>query len=825
LPADPGLLGPDVLRRMRMVVGTASVALPFYLLAAYQIWAHGHPTQALWALVGAAVTVLSVAMLRAVESALVPGLLVIGCLLAQCIGQAAMDAGLGDPVLLWALFVPVLASLLLGWKWTWPAAGVAALSINGLAILEWSGYAFPAFSTPSELRWYAWILLLGGIVFAAFISYVYERQTAREEAHRRERLDTLDYELRRSELRARQIYENAPVGMYRTTPEGLFEDANVAFYAMLGYDSFEQLRHRPNATRRHYADPARQEEFRRAVEREGRIDDFVSEWLTRDGESIFVREQAQVVRGPDGRARFYEGVAQDITAEHEAERALRENEERFRHLVQYTSDLIAVVDAQGVVRYVSPSVTGLLGRAPEEVQGSSFLGLLHPADGRRTRVLLHRAASRPGTFPRLEFRLRHADGHYVIVEAIGTNRLHDSAVGGLVANVRDVTEQKRAELALRRGKEHAEEASRLKDALLTNISHELRTPLTSVLGFTQLLSEEIEDPQHREFLGYIRESGQRLMNTLTAVLDLAWIEGDKTELAPEPIPLAAFAQDVLNRYRPIAERKGLAMRLHADPGAEAVLDPTCLDRILSSLVDNATKFTDTGAVVLEVVPSDEDVTFHLTDTGRGIDPHFLPRLFDEFAQESTGAARLSEGTGLGLTIAQRLVDLMHGEIRVDSAPGEGSRFSVRLPRVSHADDSSTLRPRVLVVDDNEDTRTLVLRMLVHVAEAVAVGSAHEALEAARETAYDAVLLDINLGTPTSGEHVMQRLRQLDAYAATPIIAFTAYGLPGDRDRFLDIGFDGYLSKPFAREQLTTALRHVLPDFSLNGSLSPTSTVA
>ena len=808
-----------------MVVGTASVALPFYLLAAYQIWAHGHPAQAAWALVGAVVTVASVGMLRRVQTAVVPGLLVLGSLLTQCIGQAAMDAGLSDPVLLWTLFVPVLASLVLGWRWTWPAAGVAALGVNALAVLEWSGHSFPQFSTPSELRWYAWLILLGGIVFSAFVSYVYERQTARGEAERRKRLDTLHFELRRSETRARQIYENAPVGMYRTTPEGRFEDANRAFYTMLGYRSFEQLQHRPNATTRHYADPERQRAFRRAVERDGRIDDFVSEWVTRDGQAIFVREQAQVMRSPSGRVLFYEGVAQDVTAEYQAERALRESEERFRQLVQHTSDLIAVVDALGVVRYVSPSVGPLLARTPEEVEGASFLALLHPADGRRTRVLLHRAAARPGPFPRLEFRLRHADGHYVFVEAAGTNQMDDPVVAGIVVNVRDVTEQKRAEMALREGKEHAEEASRLKDALLTNISHELRTPLTSVLGFSQLLAEEITDPHHREFLGYIRESGQRLMNTLSAVLDLAWIEGDKTELSPEPIPLAAFSRDILNRFQPTAERKGLTLRLHADPDAEAVLDPTCLDRIITNLVDNATKFTDAGSVVLDVEPSAEDVTFCLTDTGRGIDPHFLPRLFDEFAQESTGASRLSEGTGLGLTIAHRLVDLMRGEIRVESAPGEGSRFTVRLPRVSRHTDSVEARPCVLVVDDNEDTRMLVLRMLLPLADARAVGSAHEALEAAREAAYDAVLLDINLGTPSSGEHAMQRLRQLDAYATTPIIAFTAYGLPGDQDRFLNMGFDGYLSKPFARDQLTTALRHALPDFSLNGARSRSSATA
>ena len=814
LPADAEALGPDVLRRMRMVVGTACIAIPFYLLAAYQIWAHGLPLHALGAFLGAVVTIASVLLLRPLRSALIPGLLALGTLLLQCVGQAVADAGLSDPVLMWLIFVPILAALLLGWRWTWPAAGIAALCVNLIALLERGGFAFPTVSTPAELQGYAWMLLLAGIAFSAAVSYVYERQTAREEAARRQHLDRLDFELRESEVRARQIFENAPVGMYRTTPSGRFEEANRAFYTMLGYASFEQLRDRPNATTRHYADPGRQAEFRALIEQNGIVEEFVSEWLTRDKVPIFVRERAQAIRDADGRTRYYEGVAQDITAQHQAEIALRQNEERFRHLVQHTSDLIAVVDPRGVIRYVSPSVADLLGHPPNQLEGSSFLALLHPADGRRTRILLHRAASRPGPFPRLEFRLRHAEGHFVFVEAAGTNRLSDPAVRGLIVNVRDVTEQKRAEAALRQGKENAEEASRLKDLLLTNMSHELRTPLTSVLGFAQLLTEEVEDPNHQEFLAYIRESGQRLMNTLTAVLDLAWIEGDRTELRPEPIPLAAFGRDVMARFQPIADRKHVELRLEADPGVEADLDPTCLDRILASLLDNATKFTDSGSVTLAIEPSADAVTFRITDTGRGIDPHFLPRLFDEFAQESSGAARLNEGTGLGLTITSRLVDLMGGEVSVESAPGEGSSFTVRLPLHLEERAPEIPKPRVLMVDDNADTRLLVTRLLSPFTDVTAVASAQEAFQETAATRFDAVLLDINLGTPINGEHVMERLRQDDAYANVPIVAFTAYGLPGDRDRFLNAGFDGYLAKPFTRKQLLTVLQHALPDFDI-----------
>jgi CheY-like chemotaxis protein len=211
------------------------------------------------------------------------------------------------------------------------------------------------------------------------------------------------------------------------------------------------------------------------------------------------------------------------------------------------------------------------------------------------------------------------------------------------------------------------------------------------------------------------------------------------------------------------------------------------------------------------------IRIEVSDTGPGIDEAFLPRIFSEFEQESQGIGRDYEGAGLGLTITQRLIEKLGGGIEVVSRKGRGTTFTVTFPRSDAAPTPDALpsvqkqQPRILVVDDNQQTRFLLERMLHAHYLVDTAGTADEAFHLTEEHVYDAILLDINLGAKTSGEDVMLRLRERERYAQTPIVAFTAYALPGDRERFLHQGFDGYLSKPFTRKQLTTLLEEMLPD--------------
>jgi signal transduction histidine kinase len=238
----------------------------------------------------------------------------------------------------------------------------------------------------------------------------------------------------------------------------------------------------------------------------------------------------------------------------------------------------------------------------------------------------------------------------------------------------------RAMAALRAAKEQAEEMARLKSAFLANMSHEIRTPLTAIIGFAEVLSEEVE-AEHRECTRLIEKGGKRLLDTLNSVLDLARIESGTIEVDVAPLDVAREVHELADGLRPLATRKGLSLVVHAPvSGVRALADRVALDRVLTNLVGNAIKFTDAGRVVLSVRVRGAYVCVRVADTGRGIGAAFLPKLFDAFHQESTGFARSHEGTGLGLTITKRLVELMGGTIAIESTQGVGSAFTVALPK-------------------------------------------------------------------------------------------------------------------------------------------------
>ncbi|NNF57380.1 MAG: PAS domain-containing protein [Rhodothermaceae bacterium] len=241
-------------------------------------------------------------------------------------------------------------------------------------------------------------------------------------------------------------------------------------------------------------------------------------------------------------------------------------------------------------------------------------------------------------------------------------------------------ESEQARLAAERARAEAEEMAQLKSAFLANMSHEIRTPLTAIIGFAQVLGEEVS-PAQRDLVAPIEQSGKRLLATLNSVLDLARLKSEGVQLHVEPVDVAEEAHDLVMLLQPMAQEKGLALMVHAPvQGLVALADRSALHRVLTNLLSNAIKFTDTGRVMLSVKAEETHIRIRVRDTGRGISAEFLPQLFEEFRQESTGTTRSHEGSGLGLAITRGLVELMGGTITVQSAVGEGTLFSVHLPR-------------------------------------------------------------------------------------------------------------------------------------------------
>ena len=357
--------------------------------------------------------------------------------------------------------------------------------------------------------------------------------------------------------------------------------------------------------------------------------------------------------------------------------AVRASEARYRDVVETVRDAVLQTDVDGRWTYLNPAWERITGFAVEESLGRPLLDFVHPEERGRHDELFGPLERGEVPFVRFETRYLTRDGGTRHVEVHAQlQRGRGGAVVGTTGTATDVTDSVRY-AAEHEARERTEEMLRLKDSFLSNMSHELRTPLTGILGFADVLAEEAP-PHLHEPVAIIRQSAQRLQETVNSVLDLAQLEGEGVRLCPEPVDVAAEAREVAAALGAVAAGRGLSLGV-VGAGCRAVVDRSALHRVLNNLVGNALKFTDRGGVTVRVEPAGGAVRVAVADTGRGIDPAFLPRLYDEFRQASEGLDREHEGNGLGMTITKRLVELMGGTIGVETALGVGTTFTVSLP--------------------------------------------------------------------------------------------------------------------------------------------------
>ncbi|WP_161540776.1 PAS domain S-box protein [Rhodothermus marinus] len=362
---------------------------------------------------------------------------------------------------------------------------------------------------------------------------------------------------------------------------------------------------------------------------------------------------------------------------------LQEERERLARVVAQITEGVALTDTMGNVVWVNEAFTRLTGYRPDEVLRKNIEHLLHgPETDRDTlrRMRLRLLRGRPARARLYHYR-KDGSGFWDEVHIDLLYDEHGQHIGyiGLMA---DVTELVEAERQLKEAKERAEEASRLKSAFLANMSHEIRTPITAILGFAELLDEELEARQQedlREFTNIIDRSARRLLMLLNDILDLSKIEANRLELKLHPTDVVDVARQAVQLMQPLAEEKGLKLELHAEENLMARADPNRLHQVLVNLLSNAIKFTDEGYVRVELGRKKGRIRLVVEDTGCGISPEFLPHLFEPFRQEHEGLEQKHQGVGLGLAIVKRLIDLMGGQITVQSEPGKGTRFEILLP--------------------------------------------------------------------------------------------------------------------------------------------------
>ncbi len=555
-------------------------------------------------------------------------------------------------------------------------------------------------------------------------------------------------------------------------------------------------------------------------------------------------------------------LAEDITQRLVAKKALLKASERFRLATEAVNSVIYDWDVVSGLSSNTAGLIPLLGFDPDNERGFDTIewwnSRIHPDDRTVTLEAIDHALTGENAFE-VEYRMCHKLGHYVYVWDRGIiSRDEHGTATRVVGSAQDITSRKRMEAHLVEernkaltAKESAEEMNRLKTNFLANMSHEIRTPMTAILGFAEILADGIVDPVTKRHATIIHSSANRLLETINSILDLARTESQKVKLSPSRVDLNQEIQRLVILLEPLASQRNVDLRfVPSSQPSEAFLDVHYLSQITTNLISNALKFTEDGQIDVHLQigpdtllpipliagftsyctakhPEGEHLRVVVTDTGIGIARENLALIFDEFKQESTGYHRSHEGTGLGLTISNRLVSAMGGSIEVRSAQGVGSTFIVRLPRVVQQQglgspssamggapipEEKETKPAILLVEDATETAEMIAYMMGPDHEVQHVTNAEAARIALDQLQPHLILMDLNLGSGMSGLELTSILRQEENTSSIPIIALSAYARPSDRKTALDAGCDDYLTKPFTKEQLLEMVaRNLLKD--------------
>jgi PAS domain S-box-containing protein len=546
--------------------------------------------------------------------------------------------------------------------------------------------------------------------------------------------------------------------------------------------------------------------------------------LCKDGSYKWVHNRGQIVEyDKKGKPKRMIGTNADISARKHAEQALRDSEERFRRLFEHAGDAFFVVNVDGKFVDVNQEACRGLGYTREELLTKAVKDLNENWTAERIGDLMQRLLL--GEPVKFEATHRRKDGSIFPVE-IQAALLEVGENPTLLALARDITERKQFEVTLQEAKEAAEAANRAKSEFLANMSHEFRTPLNGILGYTQILRRDpkLSDSQ-RGGLDIIERSGEHLLTLINDILDLSKIEAGKLELDIIEFDLLEFLKNIVEVNRIRAEQKDLSFNYQARSALPQIVkgDEKRLRQVLLNLLSNAVKFTDAGGVTfsaecLKLEAGVAALRFEVEDTGVGIPASKLQEIFLPF-QQVRRRNKPIEGTGLGLSITQNIIKLMRGDLKVESKPGKGSRFQVKVELPIVAMTSALVKKpekrivgfsgpvkKILIVDDKWENRAVLSNMLkplgFNVAEAA---DGRDAIKQACAFKPDLILMDLIMPV-MDGFQATRKIRKLKRLKDVRVIALSASAFEHNRQQSLEAGCEDFIPKPVRSEVLFKKLR-------------------
>jgi PAS domain S-box-containing protein len=744
-----------------------------------------------------------------------------------------------------------------------------------------------------------------------------------------------------SEERFRTLYNDAPTGLYRTNPKGEILLANRTLVKMLGFQSFDELA-AINLNRSGIGTSYQRQKFIDQIEKEGEVKDLEAIWICRDGKEIFVRENAKLIRDPEGKILYYDGTVEDITESKRTQEELVESETKYRQLVTQSPDGIFIVDLTGKFLSGNRAICDSLKCTEEELLSMKIWDIVpeqYQSLHKQRLVAIMKGESNNAS---VEYEAKGKDGKTHCIEVLSvpyfkgneivgfqgiardiTERklvvkalqeseekyrgifenvqdlFYETSIGGtileispsikilskgqyhrdeligksifdfysdpneravfisklmeqgtvsdfeitlinrdgsripcsvsskifldvqgrpekIIGSARDITDRNIASDALRLAKENAEASDKLKTSFLNNISHEVRTPLNGILGFAEIMTQsDLSEEEKKDSISMLHESSDRLLNTITNYMDISLItSGNMSVKKRDFIPDQVLTR-IFDNYKTICLNRKLELLLSIPGQTDNISinsDPEIFHKIIAHLLSNAIKFTGKGSINFGYRIHKEEIEFFVKDTGIGIGKESVDNIFDLFVKEDHGPMSPTEGSGLGLSIAKEMIEIIGGNIRVESEIGVGSCFFFTIPllkdnktvlsSISGMEHKKIISGALILVAEDDEKNFLYLNVILTRETGATIlhaSNGREAIELFKANpGIVLILMDIKM-PEVNGFDATRQIKLLNQ--DVPIIAITAYAMSGDEERVLAAGCDGYLSKPISKKIL------------------------
>jgi len=545
------------------------------------------------------------------------------------------------------------------------------------------------------------------------------------------------------------------------------------------------------------------------------------------GEVKYVLERGKTYYNNEGIPTHSIGTILDITNQYELKDTLRKSEEKYKAIVENTSEWIWEMDRTGAITYSNSVVENILGFSSSELIGKNNISLINKLDRERVAIILLKKVRLKEGWRDLELRWSHKDGGYRYLESSAIPILSKEGIlQGFRGVNRDITKRKEAQKKLNKALIKAKESDKLKSIFLASMSHEIRTPMNSIIGFSEfLLESDLPENKRKNYAKIIITNSKQLLAIVNDILDFSKIEAGVVQLNYQSVNLNKLLNDLYVFYKPIAMESNLMLtyKLGLENYQSVIdIDSTKLNQILTNLLSNAIKFTNEGEVEFGYKLIKNNLQFYVKDTGEGIDDKVKNKIFDRFFQGNLDLVKQHTGTGLGLAISKNFVELFNGKIWFTSSE-KGTTFYFTIPYTKNKTSLTSIvsatkkeqfkqgiteetKKTTILVAEDEEYNMMYINVLFSSTKfkIIEANNGKQAVELFKKhPKIDLVLMDIQMPI-MNGDEAMKEIKKVKP--SVPVIALSAFAMESDKEEALKKGFDFYISKPIDKKLLFNTIK-------------------